>query len=250
MRLLFDDDIAPITSSIGFLETNYKYAVEAYEMWMGPILVEHGFRFEKKPLSGDLESMLLKLEPLVSPIRTKYLFIPTDSAWTAFFDNGWQGSDTSAPMSVLSGKLNCRGLSVTAIPNTMPSKVDKNTKGRYGATIMELYGPNGEFVRTIAAINDGGKWVFEESGEPLDFENVEAYKAKKKVERFTTDMLDNYLKKLGIRAFNESFYLPKDNDSSIFLNKVGTYPSDFKEYSLNEVRKFNDRNTRHLSIIK
>jgi hypothetical protein len=233
MNFLFKDAISPITSSIGFLEIDFELASKAYEDWMKPILKEYGFRLKKETLSENFQNILLKLQPLVSPIRTKFLFIPTNSNWTAFLDNGWQGTDASTPIQVLSERLKCKGLAITAVPHTMPSKVKSDTKGRYGATIMEVYGPDGNFIRTIYSSNNGGKWVFGASGDPFNFEDLKTYKAKKIRDRFTPEILEKYLKELGIDAFNEDFYL---TNRSIMFIKEGTLPANFKEYTLREVR--------------
>lgn len=234
MNLLFNDTIAPITSCIGFLKIDFESAVRAYEEWMSPILKDYGFQLKNESIIGNLQDALMKLLPLVSPIRTKFLFIPTKNNWTAFFDNGWQGTDASTPMNVLSERLRCKGLSVTAVPHTMPSKVKRDTKGRYGATIMEVYGPDGNYIRTIYSSNDGGKWIFGESGVPFKFENLAYYKAKKIRDRFTPEILEKYLKELGIDVFKENFYLPKGFNKSIMLIKTGSFPANFKEYTLHE----------------
>ncbi len=242
MNFLFNNTISPITSRIGFLEIGLEASVTAYEEWMVPILKDYGFELDRKIMNLNFKETLLKLQPLVSPIRTKFLFIPTDSNWTAFLDNGWRGADASPPIKVLSNRLNCKGLVFTAIPHTMPAKVENETKGRYGSTIMEVYGPDGDFLRTIYSSNDGGKWVFGESGTPFDFENLTLYKAKKICDRFTPEILEEYLMKLGIEAFNESFYLPDSSDVSIMLTKRGPLPASHKEYSLHEVREMMGEN--------
>jgi hypothetical protein len=237
MNFLFRDTISPITSCIGFLEIDFESAVNAYEEWMTPILKEYGFRLERDEICENLQDTLLKLQPLVSPIRTKFLFIPTSNNRTAFFDNGWQGTDASTPIQILSERLNCQGLVVTAVPHTMPSKIKNDTKGRYGATIMEVYGPDGNYIRTIYSSNDGGKWVFGESGDPFEFEDLTHYKARKIRDRFTPEILEKYLKELSIEAFNETFYLPDTSNASIMLTKKGAFPASYKEYTLHEVRE-------------
>jgi hypothetical protein len=188
-------------------------------------------RIELENVEGNLETVLRKLLPLTIPIRTRFAFVPTQSAWTAYFDNGKQGTDAAGLVKVLAEKLNCRGIRTVLTPNTMPSKPSRETLGRYGATMLEVYGPDRKPIRIIYAANDGGKWVFGESGASFAFEEVERYKAKKIRDRFTGEMLDNYLKHLGIAAFDENFYAPS-NTGSILARKHGKLPDNLQEVPL------------------
>ena len=52
--------------------------------------------------------------------------------------------------------------------------------------------------RSIAAANDGGRWVFEASGTPFSFEDESAYGARRKSERLTSGMVMDYLAGLGV----------------------------------------------------
>jgi hypothetical protein len=56
-----------------------------------------------------------------------------------------------------------RGLRVGAAPHTL-----RKDKGRYGIIALEVYGPRQthwiNYLRTIYAMNDGGRWVFGQSG--------------------------------------------------------------------------------------
>jgi hypothetical protein len=102
---------------------------------------------------------------------------------------------------------------------------------------MEVYGPDGNFIRTIYSSNDGGKWVFGEMGDPFEFEDLAVYKARKIRDRFTPEILEKYLKELGLDAFNEDFYLPVTSNRSIMLAKKGALPASYREYTLPEVRE-------------
>ena len=231
MKLLLDDKFAPITKGIGFIECDVKSVCEAYDLWMTEILHPHEMRIEMENVKGNLESVLRKLPPLTMPILTRFAFVPTQSAWTAYFDNGKLGTDAAGVVKVLADKLNCRGIRTVLTPNTMPSKPSRETLGRYGATMLEVYGPDRKPIRIIYAANDGGKWVFGESGVPFPFEEVERYKARIIRDRFTGEMLDNYLKHLGIVAFDETFYAPS-NTGSILARKHGKLPDNLQEVPL------------------
>jgi hypothetical protein len=231
MNLLFDDKYAPITKEIGFLECDIKSVCAAYQLWETEILRQYKMRIELENVEGNLESVLRNLLPLTTPIRTRLAFVPTQSAWTAYFDNGPRGTDATGVVKVLAEKLNCRGIRTVLVPNTMPSKPSKEARGRYGATMLEVYGPDRKPIRIIYAANDGGRWVFGESGVPFPFEETARYAAKKIRDKFTGEMLDDYLKHLGIAAFDETFYVPS-NTGSILARKLGKLPDNLREIPL------------------
>lgn len=238
MNLLFDDRLAPITSEIGFLEADYTAAAQAFVDWLSPLEEPYGFAFRQRPVAGSLEDVLQTLLPLTDTDRLRSLFVPTRGQWTAFFDNLWRGTDTGA-VGVIATKLRCRGLRVAAIPNTIRNPGKGRWKGRYGAMILEIYdsaNPNLDVVRSIAAVNDGGRWVFHQFGEPLPFEEVSRYTARRIKDRFTFDMLQSYLRALGLDPFEESFYLPPPKKTAILVEKVGTPFPGMSEYTLAEAR--------------
>ena len=74
----------------------------------------------------------------------------------------------------------------------------------YPAVIWEVYEPpehGGAMLghrRTICSANDGGRWIFEQSGEPFPFEQTESFSERRKRDRFTSEMLITYLGELGI----------------------------------------------------
>lgn len=233
MRLLFDDRLAPITSNLMFLEASARRAVNAFVEWSAPHAAEQGRSLEVREVKGELEAVLRSLEPLTSVEIRRELFVPTRSQWTAYFDNGWRGTDPSA-VKFLCLKLGCRGMRVDAVPHTHRP----GAGGRWGAAMFEVYGPRPNpiqnYVRTVTAMNDGGRWIFEESGEPFPFEQVERYTERIKRKRFTFEMLRDYAAALGVKAFDEEFYLP--DGVATLVGKVGPKYPNMREYSLEEAR--------------
>lgn len=67
---------------------------------------------------------------------------------------------------------------------------------RVGGTVLEVYdramvdSDRLACRRTLAAVNDGGRWTVEESGEPFDFEEPDP--------EFDADLLRRYLSNLDI----------------------------------------------------
>jgi hypothetical protein len=233
MTPLLADQLAPLTSEIGFIEIDCAIAAEAFAKWQAPNLVSAGMALQTDKLSFDsVEHALKRLLPLTSVLSTRSLFVATASRWTAFFENSVRGADAMPPMSYLAKVLQCRGLRIVAVADSITRQ---GGGGRYGATILEVYGPEDaeflNYIRSIAAVNDGGKWVFSVAGTPLAFEETARYKARAVRDRFTPEMLDRYLQALGVHAFEEGFYHPAN---SVLATKTGRLPGNVREYSLEE----------------
>ncbi|HEX8698356.1 MAG TPA: hypothetical protein VF815_05935 [Myxococcaceae bacterium] len=180
--------------------------------------------------------MLSRLLPLSGEETQRRLFIPTHSAWTAYVSNQWTGTDAASPMSTMARRLSIRGLRVVAVPHTLR----KDGSGRYGAVMLEMYGPKQpgkltNYVRALGASNDGGRWVFDESGEPFAFEQVEKYQERRVRDRFTFEMLKDYLRHLGLSPFEEDFYLPPGTNAWL-VQKTGPFTTVGREYTLEEAR--------------
>jgi hypothetical protein len=178
-------------------------------------------------VSGDLAHMLGALLPLTSVVRRRFLFVTCDQGWTAYFDNGWQGTDAAA-LAHVARELRCRAVRAVAIPENTP---------RHAASVFEIYGPTAtdflNYVRSVSATNDGARWQFSQAGSVQPFEDLGAYESRAVRARFPLELLDRYLRAIGIRAFDEHFY----RDSAFLVTVVGPMPAAIREYSLSEARK-------------
>ena len=233
--LLLEDRWAPVTSEMGFLEMDAEHAARAYATWQGGLLAPDGVTVEVRPARGSLEQVFSALLPLTDSETQRHLFIPTRSAWTAYVENGRRGTDAMSAMAYMARTVGCRGLRVVAVPDTY-----RKGEGRYGAVMLEVYGPHRtawiNTVRVVSASNDGGHWVFDLSGEPFPFEKVEQYQARRVRDRFTFDMLKEYLHHLGLSPFEEDFYLPQGAPAWL-VEKTGTLVLARKEYILAQARE-------------
>src|SRR5512140_1590554 len=99
--LLLEDRWAPVTSTMGFLELGAEQAAQAFATWQKGLMTPRGISVEVLPVSGTLEQVLSSLLPLTSGETQRELFIPTRSAWTAYVENGWTGTDAVSPMRVM-----------------------------------------------------------------------------------------------------------------------------------------------------
>ena len=225
-----------MTSEIGFIEAPLDRVADWYQSWDDEIH-EPSRRLTRAVVEGDLAALLRRLLPLTSVLRRRILLVPTASRWTAFFDNGHTGADAGRA-SVVARGLACHAIRMAAVPDTLGRSTFGKKRGRYGASIFELYGPHEtewlNSLRTICAVNDGGRWVFSAQGAVLPFEHPQAYETRRAAERFPFDLLDEYLRALDIRAFDEAFYAPERK--AILFERTGPKPPQMREYSLEEAR--------------
>lgn len=122
---------------------------------------------------------------------TRYAVVPVDG-WFIVLNDGPRGTDVGMLPSQAARELGVRGIRAVCVTDDEPD---------LPARILEVFSPEGtgplRSRRSIVAANDGGEWVFETAGEPLAFERVERYKARRKGERFTPELLRSYLRELG-----------------------------------------------------
>ncbi|MBN1205884.1 MAG: hypothetical protein JXB05_13290 [Myxococcaceae bacterium] len=233
--LLLEDRWAPVTSEMGFLELGAEQAAQAFATWEREVMMPRGITVEVLPVSGTLEQALSRLLPLTSGERRRRLFIPTRSTWTAYVADQWTGTDAASPMSAMARRLGIRCLRVVAVSHTL-----RGNQGRYGGVMLDVFGPEqpekiSNTVRVVEVANDGGRWVFVQSGEPFPFEQVEQYQARRVRDRFTFDMLKDYLRHLGLAPFEEDFYMPPGSRAWL-IQKTGPFTTVGREYTLEEAR--------------
>jgi len=129
VKLLCDDAFAPITSEIGFLETDLATAVGVFIRWQTGIMEPLGVRLAERPITGSLSEAFRALLPLTGPRPRRFLFLPTTTTWLSIFDNSSSGTDAFSVPSYLASQIGCRALRVGAVPNTMGWGANR---GRYG----------------------------------------------------------------------------------------------------------------------
>ncbi len=227
IQLLYDDAFAPLTSQMGFLAADMARVIDTYLAWQadlaagripGPRGVPRPSRLSflprrflrQKSIAGPLSHALSQVLPLTVPFILRRLFVPTAGPWVAYFDSFVSGTDAFPPISYLAQRIGCRGLRVTAISDEREAR---RIRGRRdAATILEIYEPHQtdwlNIGRSIAMVKDE-RWTFELGGTEQPFEEPENYAKTLIKDRFTLEMLDRYLRALGIGAFDESFYMPQ-----------------------------------------
>ena len=68
----------------------------------------------------------------------------------------------------------------------------------YEARIFELRDAEGASIRTVACMDDGGRWTFETSGHASPIESTFPYDAKRKSARFTFQHLCALVRECGL----------------------------------------------------
>jgi hypothetical protein len=211
-------ELAPITHWTGFVEAPITILDEFVVPWRKSL--DHKVTMERVEL--PLRDALRKLDPLTS-WSTKELWVETWSSWLACFTNHLQGG--YGPVSYLAEQCKTRAVVISSSPFTMPNRPTKETKGNWGSVQFSLFGPKKtdflNYIRSIAAANDGGRWVFQAAGEVQSFEQTDRYLAPRKKDRFTPEMLESYCRALGIDPFNEAFYKP----SAVLMTDIPPSPS-------------------------
>jgi len=83
---------------------------------------------------------------------------------------------------------------------------------------------------------EGNRCREPDAGEPFPFEQLEQYQSRRVRDRFTFDMLKQYLHHLGLAPFEEDFYLPEGGPAWL-VERVGPVLPTQKEFTLAQVRE-------------
>ena len=117
------NEFAPVTFSFGSVEASFASLCDAFEQWRKEIDAKFSVKTEFRNIVAPLETALLSLQPLTTPLDG-YLLVETKSNWTAIFANGLRVNDVSSPVHYLPRRLSCRGLEVGYTPDR--SKSDRS----------------------------------------------------------------------------------------------------------------------------
>lgn len=225
------DQWHPVTSDYGLLKCSFDKLCHEFEKWSREIHL----RRKKKFLTTSLEDSFQSLEKL-TPLYSKTLFVQTQSEWIAVFQNGIRGSDPVSIIGALSRSLNTTGMRVCATPDEQ----------MFPATIWEVYDTEANggalplgYRRTLYVSNDGGRWVFGQSGDPFDFEDISRYSEKMKKKRFDRNLLEEYLSNFGISPFEDEFFkVSKEFPSALYekFSYLGKILDFRRSYTLQQVK--------------
>lgn len=216
----------PVTRDFGLIECPLDRAVEVFVRWQESLGRSFSIRTATSLVDG------LEMLPPLSAERVRCVFVPTQASWTGFFQSGIDGSDPFPAMSQLARLLETRGMRVCSTP----------PDAKYPATIWELYAPpklGGVppllYRRSICAANDGGRWVFEQSGEPFPFEDTARYVLRRKRDRFNREILAAYLAHFDLRPLDDDFYVASHQTPAVVLERLTRGENRPREFTLAQV---------------
>lgn len=216
----------PVTRDYGVIEAPLSVVVNEVIKWQEFI----GHPLSKREITADFSVALEQLAPL-SQGKRRRLFVATRSEWVAYFQSGIAGSDPFPTMSYLASKLGVLAMRICSTPST----------STWPGTVWEVYAPEAlggkpplHYRRAICAMNDGGRWIFEQSGAPYPFEQQAAYASKRKRDRFSRALLEEYVSHFGIRPFADDFFLVGETAPAVLLERPRR-ANDPAEFSLEEV---------------
>ena len=240
MNALLNDDFAPTTWKIAFVEAPANAVATAYKLWKGAL---PGYSVTTSSMLRDasLADSLTFLEPLTGPISMKTAIVPTSGAWTALFEGHVRGGDPETAVSYLADKLECRGLAVTAVPSAVTATTGGPQLGSIG---FSLVGPEDtdwlNRVRTVQAFEQSaGRWKFVADGAIQDFEQADAYNARRVADRLDVARLADYCRQLmGIDPFLESSYRAEGSELIAMSNPAVHFTTVMKYSELNPQKQW------------
>jgi hypothetical protein len=244
MKFLLERRFAPTTLGFGFIRAAHDDVKATVTKWRSE-LREHfqgKWNHQTDLLNGSLAEMLSHLEPLTSTCSRELWVSTSGGSWTAYFGNTKNGTDADPVISYLAGRLKCKGMTFNCVPDRSTAELAQARK-TYGSTMFRVF--NGEGAKTmentgsalvpmfenvqarsVGVANDGGDWVFINSGEPLAFEKLAFYEKSRLIDRFTPDLLEEYCRELGIQVFDEDFYGPR---GLLIVRDISSFPKHVQE---------------------
>jgi hypothetical protein len=235
--------LAPITNSIGFLEGSLSEVVDDFTSWRKRIMdinVKY-LRIKTDEIrDNSFEQTLLHLCPLNYGAANKFIFIPTNSNWVAYFDNCYRGTDGAA-ISYYPKLSKKRSVEITL--KRYSQKMVENrwigSPGCLGFTLHHYEEGEARCKRRVYLEHDMGKWTFEQFGNPIEGEYIDNYQQKYKAKRFSAGDLVTVLKFLGIDILAEDFFLPAPGRRSVMITETYTYSHKIRKLSLTEAKRQN-----------
>ena len=204
LTYLLGDRLAPVTYSIGFLSAPPERVVRAAR-WL----------YFRCPYSLSLVSVLdvffdyalLQLQPLFCFLFPRFLVASTAlEGWSAVLDGDARGQGVRGLSVRLARALRVPGYFVAAAPPALDPEHFPGFRQFY------VLGPQTgrDHVRAVwvGEEEDVGRWHFGTDGEVQPYEDVEAYRRRRRTDRFTERMLVDYAAAVGLRPWEDSFYRP------------------------------------------
>jgi hypothetical protein len=122
-------------------------------------------------------------------------------------NNSRNGSDYADYVVLLPAHLRRQFARVLAAPGKVWVRGDERGVLQYQATIFDLRDATGTCLRSIACMDDGGRWTFQNVGEPHPIEASFPYDQRRKRERFTPLHLHQLLEAHGLPVMTATDFM-------------------------------------------
>ena len=208
----FLDHYAPVTTHLAFFEMPVSDLAQVLYDRNVKINKDCGFDWvvQKNAVRGTLSEKLHALLPMASGLPTKKLVSQTASRWSVYAVNKYPFGDVHSEPSYLSRVLKIRVLSIIMIkdvPGGQPGSMQFVYRdGPRTKPIETQYGIQHEIPARAVYAHKESKWEFGAYGEPLPFEELDTYTAKRIKDRLTAEMIERYCRNLDIDLFDPDFY--------------------------------------------
>ena len=137
--VLYDDELAPITSSIGFLAAPLDQVARGLERWRAEI---HGSA-ERVPVEGRLLENIRRLEPLTGGVRPRELLVATSNPeWTAVIDCGVRAAIRSLLSATSRARCMSRASSSRRFRTVSPTASGPTDSGSFSSSCSHRSWPN------------------------------------------------------------------------------------------------------------
>ncbi len=186
----------PVTYDLAYLKSPFDDIIRTASEWLEPQGSAPPILFE-----ANFDRALETLFPMS---EWRKLFIECDFGWTAVFTDNEEAP--SGPVATLIRRIPCDGVIGLFSPG-QPS-----LSKTLAAVQLWYYEGQAEFPnisRAISVTEGDDGWEFHQSGTPFPFEDAAQYRKRAVKDRFTLEMLVDYLGQLGIDAVNGSRYGPR-----------------------------------------
>lgn len=219
----------PVTQDFGLIQAPLEVVRPAFlRFW-----AQTGQPLTGRDVTGGLGAALDALTPLNRGL-TRKLWIAGPNGWTAFFQNGVEGSEPAAVLRPLARSLGVRAMRLCRRPGG---------QGARAATRLEVYAPqtlggDAQGIRRIIAAEEdaAGTWQFANSGAQFRFEDETTghFKARAIRDRFTPEMLGRAVTRLIGSELSDAAFTATD-DAPAHLFELAAPKVAQRDYSLFDV---------------
>ncbi len=205
-------DFAPATTHLAFFELPAPQLTQILLSRSIELNARNEFPWTVtcEELKATFRDKLERLLPLTAPVDTKLLISSTDSGWCSYIPNGRMGGDVHSQPDYLSGILKVRSISVVLVPDEPGGKPGSvqfvYRDGAAAKPVETVHGTQYRYPMRVVMAHKESKWEFHAHGDPLPFEELGQYEARRIKDRLTPEMIERYCAALGIQLFDPDFY--------------------------------------------